>query len=452
MRRVAKGVFVLSLIALAVVLGILGWNKFHGSDSTAASKKPAASAPAVSVAALEDVGPGGCVPGKSILDQLRKTPPVPHEDFKAPYDQVELAILTENWITWVQAHESTNCVKAMAASVNVKVADLPTYLRDKVTLTELKAPITVQNTYYQKDTGKIVNWKVQTFPKGELIWMSEDGKTPVFKYVCGNRLYPVGQHAPPAKTTTASCTSNCGSTHPVCTSNCGTTTPKCTKTPSPGSGYTWSQSKCKWIPPTSSCVKPPSPGSGYTWDQGKCKWIPPTSKCVQPPKPGSGYTWDQAHCKWVPPTSKCTKTPSPGSGWTWDQNKCKWLPPKTCTQCVTPIQVQQPVQDNTVAENNGANIGPTVGAPKTEPVNVVAPVNNRGDGTTKPTKAPPPTVTGSNSGHSDGSTTPSGSTTDGSGTTTSGTVTNAPVDTGQGNTSASGTTTTVNTGMPTTPG
>jgi len=333
-------------------------NKGKNNSTATSPTKSAEKAPA------REVGPGDCLNGAGIL---KDNPNATRSQLKA------------KWTAQLGNRANDACVAAMAKSVKVKPAKLVDFINNNTCLRPVpKGGLTVQNTYFDRKTGRIVNWKVQTFPEGELVFFAcKNGKAdmahPLFKFACGNVLKPVPhakvtpptKETPPTKTTPPSkCKSNCGSTPPPptgCKSDCGTTPP-------PPTG-------CK-----ENCTTPP----------------PPPAKCTTPnPHEGdSNYTWD---------ANSCTSTKKPQS------DDCMLNGGSGCP----PNGGHQDVQNNSTS---GVNTGKTPGAPDSVSTDTPHPVNNRGDNG-KVDKAPDPTTNGSNSGSSDGKGTPSGSTTDSSGTT-----------------------------------
>lgn len=69
------------------------------------------------------------------------------------------------------------------------------------------------------------------------------------------------------------------------------------------------------VPPktTSACVKPASPGAGYTYVPSECKWVHKTI-CIKPSSPGKIYKWIPSECKWVKDSKDGSKIPSDSNG------------------------------------------------------------------------------------------------------------------------------------------
>jgi hypothetical protein len=209
--RFRRGVYIVLSLALLGLLALVGFGLVtQHASSASGSPSTGASAPAQpQTAPLEGVGPTQCVPGVTILDTLRKEAANGNtlfagEDFKPSYDPAEILVLGDHWLSWIESHESTACVKAMAKRANVSVVALPDYLRSKATLKGLSHPVKVQ----------FANGAVVYLPTNELVWYV--GNTPVFRYSDGSSLYPVGSRAPPA-------------------SACSTSWPMTTTTPANGS-------------------------------------------------------------------------------------------------------------------------------------------------------------------------------------------------------------------------
>jgi hypothetical protein len=129
-----------------------------------------------------------------------------------------------------------------------------------------------------------------------------------------------------------------------------------------------------------------------------------TSRRTPPPKCVKNCT--------PPPPKQCVKPPFPGNGWAYDAKTCTYYKVAQTKECMLnggpncpPNGGNQPVQ-----HNPGQPIGATPGAPTTAPA--PAPV---GSTLIDGTRAPDPTVAGTDSGSQTGSGTPAGSTCDSSG-------------------------------------
>ena len=208
------------------------------------SAAPAAEGP--DAPAVEDAGPGGCIPGNAILAQHRADKPG-GEDFQAPYSASELLELQNAEVNWVREHLDAPCVKALAGSFGILPSELPQYMTDKLHLQETSG-LRTQNSFFAASDGHIVWWKVQTFPAGELIWMDANGVEQM-KFVCGNRLRPVAP-APASPSTQA--------TQPPATTT--STPPPATSTtpPPPVEKCKSGPAKGQPIPSNGVCPKDPS--------------------------------------------------------------------------------------------------------------------------------------------------------------------------------------------------
>jgi len=310
--------FAASLLALAVIAG-LALVVGNLNNAKASSPAPSSSASAsAGVVALEDPGPGECVPGPAILAQLRKDKPG-GEDFQPPYSTTELSTLTDQWVSWVETHESEGCVKALASSVGVAVGDFPGWIKAHWTLKATTSPLTVQNSYFDHNDGHIVWWKVQTFPVGELMWYDSSG-SPVDKFACGNRVRALKPPAPkplPSKTPTPT------------PSHTPTPTPTPSHTPTPTPSHTPTPT------PTPSHSKPPRTcesvlGPGYLGTYPNCRKsaVDSSGSPVVPPPPSNAPGTNPAPVP-VPTVINGTPTTEPTSSQCYDPTTGLPVPPGT---------------------------------------------------------------------------------------------------------------------------
>ncbi len=271
---------ILVIVLLATVGGIAYLLVSNGGSS--APKDGTAASPVT--VALGDPGPGKCFPGDELLTQLREKN-IPGEDFQAPYDDSEKAIMAKDEESWVQGHYNEPCVQALAKKFDVQPKNFARYMKTHWVLHEVgPGGLTVLNTYFGQG-GTIVPWQVQTFPRGEPVWFTKSGE-PVDKFVCGNYLMrpstPPAVAAPPSKTPstpTHSCT-KCGPS----------TTPP--GTPPPSKRPSCKGSECHTTPPTtppSTCVPSPCHTCGSTPCVSKSS---ATQTKAAPPSQG-GSTWTE---------------------------------------------------------------------------------------------------------------------------------------------------------------
>lgn len=218
----------LPIVLLGAVLGVAGCSGSRAVEGVEGTIHPSTQAVVADIpeSPLGEVGPGQCLPGNEILNILQQIPS--KEDFKPPYGSGERTAVTGAVAAWYGQNLGKPCVKATAAAVKVSPSDLPNFILEDTTLTELSKPMIIDNTYF-KD-GKIVPWEKQKLPRHELVFAFKD-ETLSFdglKLACGNLV-----SLPPKKEATPETPSPTSASPTTAPSTPRKFSPSTTQTPTP---------------------------------------------------------------------------------------------------------------------------------------------------------------------------------------------------------------------------
>lgn len=303
---------VLPIAALGTIVGVTGCSESRAVEGVEGTIHPSTQAVVADIpeSPLGEVGPGQCLPGNEILNILQQIPS--KEDFKPPYGSGERTAVTGAVAAWYGQNLGKPCVKATAAAVKVSPSDLPNFILEDTTLTELSKPMIINNTYFED--GKIVPWKQQKLPRHELVFTFKD-ETLSFdglKLACGN---PVS--LPPKKEATPETPSPTSASPTTAPSTPRKSSPSTTQTPTP------KPSKPSLAPKNPTEAGPsvkPSPASDNKGEAAKPAEQPQdfgngispgAAPRATPPKQQESVASTQTHIGTGPAMSPQTEKPAP---------------------------------------------------------------------------------------------------------------------------------------------
>ncbi len=317
MKRLSTTPVRIALAAIiVVVVGVAFWMT-HSSTSTSPNKDQHqaqglgdfAAPSGVAAQPLGEIGPGACWPATSFANAHGGT------QASGWYRTVnpKVAAAAKRDAAYLLAHADYYLPREVVPNWDQLQSDQERMVAytAKLSVQQLTSPMRVQNTYCDKATGQVANWKTQVFPVGEWIGFvpgHEPGTTdprPARKMACGNWLTrpPVTSEVPPLTTTPATTTSKIPPPP--------TTTPNAPKIPGEApSGGTGSDRQTAGPVAPPAVPKPVQPGPAPAPAPPPANPVPGGSSAPPPSSPlpvesgGGGPTGPSNGC--VPsPTDPC---------------------------------------------------------------------------------------------------------------------------------------------------